>query len=104
MNYDASQVGVPYARVHKITILYPDKGMPPSVSLEQSLAVKLADGKVQKIEDMPTLTAQLDMVGNASSPIVHPDTGAPVGPSTNLQSVLLQILAVVRSIQIQQQG
>ena len=104
MNYDASEIGVPYVRVHRIEILYPDKGQPPSVALEQSLAVKMADGSVRKLEDMPTLTTSLDMAANASSPLVHPDTGLPIGPTTNLQTVMLQILAVVRSIQIVQQG
>lgn len=101
-NYNASQVGVPYVRAHRITINYPDNGLPPSANIEQSLAVKLADGTIRKLEDLPTLSRSFDMLndGNTPIPLVDPSTAAPLGANTTLNNVMLQILAVVRREQL----
>ena len=101
-NYDASQVGVPYTRVHRIEIQYPDNGQMPSATLHQSLAVKMADGKIRRLEDLSPIGVQFDFSANGSTPIplVSPDTGAALGPTTTLNMVMLSILAVVRQAQI----
>lgn len=101
-NYDASQVGVPYTRVHHIEIYYPDNGQMSSATLHQSLAVKMADGKIRKIEDLSPIGVQFDFAANGATPIplVSPDTGAPLGADTTLNMVMLGILAVVRQAQI----
>lgn len=113
-NYDASQVGVPYVRAHKITIYYPDNGLLPWAEIEQSLAVKLADAKVRKLEELPPITAVFDLgdLGNAFVPLVSPDTGAPLDAGliqqlaglvasghTSLNLVMLNLLAAVRQVQ-----
>ena len=101
-NYDASQVGVPFVRVDKITIHYPDNGVLPWAVIEQTLAVKLADGTVRTIEKLPSLQSTFDLANDGSDPIplVSPETGAQLGPSTTLTGVMLNILAVVRKVQL----
>jgi hypothetical protein len=105
MNFDASQVGVPYVRAHKITIHYPDKGLPPVVVVEQSLAVVMADKTVRQLEVLPTIQAELNLATDAGKPIplIDKDTGAPLGPTTTLGMVYMQLLAAVRQIQISQE-
>ena len=102
MNYDSSQVGVPYVRVHKIIIHYPDNGQLPWAVIDQSLAVKLADGTIRKIEDLPSLQRAFDLANDGSDPIplVSPETGAALGADTSLNQVMLAILAVVRKEQL----
>ncbi|MFY7864494.1 hypothetical protein [Roseateles sp.] len=105
-NYDASQVGVPYVRAHRIEILYPDAGQLPQAFIEQSLAVKLADGTVRKLEDLPPIRAEFDLANDGLRPIplVDPSSAAPLGVDTNLRNVMLAILAVVRKQQLLVQG
>ena len=100
MNYDASKIGVPYARVDRITIYYPTQAN-PSVGIAQIMAMKAQDGTIYEVARLPELTAVFDFALNAVTPIplVHPDTGAPLGADTNLQTVFLNILAVVRQLQ-----
>lgn len=101
MNYDASQVGVPYVRVDKITIHYPDGGQVPWAVIDQTLAVKLADGTVRTLQRLSPLQRAFDLQndGNLPIPLVDPTTGAPLGPNTTLNTVMLNILAVVRKEQ-----
>ena len=100
MNFDASKVGVPYARVDRITIYYPTQAN-PNVGIAQILAIKAENGAVYEVARLPELTATFDFAQNATTPIpmVHPDTGEPLGADTNLQTVFLNILAVVRQLQ-----
>ena len=101
-NYNASQVGVPYVRVSRIVIGYPDSsGGLPSATLTQSMAVKMADGSTLHIGDMPSITTEFDLVANGMNPIpvVDQTTGAPTGATTSLDNAFGEILAVVRSIQ-----
>lgn len=101
-NYDASKVGVPYVRSHRIVIDYPDSGTMPTAAVDQYLAVKLADGSVRNLEAMGVLNINIDFAANGSTPIplVSPDTGAPLGANTTLQMAFLNILAVIRQAQI----
>lgn len=99
-NYDASQVGVPYARVNNISITYPTNGK-PVVGLNQTLAIKGADGTIYEVGQLATLRAEIDLAADGTTPIplVSPEDGAPLGADTTLQQVFLAILAVVRKIQ-----
>ena len=100
LNYDPSQVGVPYVRVQRLTIDYPDAGGVPSATIEQSLAVKLADGLVRVIENMGSFKATLDFTqGDAPIPLVNPETAQPLGADTSLNQAFLAVLAVVRKEQ-----
>lgn len=101
MNYDASKVGVPYVRANRIVINYPPAPEMPNVVIEQSLAVKLADDSVRKLEDLPTINVTLDMLNDATDPVplVSPEDGSPLGADTNLQNTMLSILAIVRKTQ-----
>lgn len=101
-NYNASQVGVPYVRSHKILIDYPDSGQLPTAVIEQSLAVKLADGTVRNLNDLPPLTITIDFAANGTTPIplVSPEDGSALGANTTLQIAFLNILAVVRQAQV----
>jgi hypothetical protein len=101
INYDSTAVGVPYVRANKITVIWPTTGGIPSAVIEQALAVKLADGSVRELQQMETLTANLDLaaVGESAIPLVHPTTGQTIG-STKLNTVMLQVLAAIRSIQV----
>jgi len=102
-NYNSSNVGVIYVRCNKITIEYPDNGV-PTVVAEQAKAVKLADGTVQEIDQINSIVFNLDMVNNATTaiPLVDPTTGANLGANTSLQSTMLAILAVLRQQQLLQ--
>lgn len=101
-NYDSSQVGVPYVRAQRVEIFWPDAGRMPHAVINQSLAVKLADGTVRQLENMPELKVELDFA-HASDPIplINPETGAPIGSNTTLQMAMLNVLAVVRQKQIE---
>lgn len=101
MNYDASQVGVPFLRAYGIRIDYPDGGQPPVVVVEQAMAVKLADGTIRKLEDVTPLNIAIDMVneGTVPIPLVNPEDGSPLGPNTTLQGTFLSILAIIRKAQ-----
>lgn len=99
MNYDASKVGVLYARTGRLIINYPIGEM-PSVRIERMLAVKLADGSVRKLEDMPPLDATLDMTHrDVPIPLVNPEDNSYLGVDTSLGKVFIGVLAVVRSIE-----
>lgn len=103
MNYDASQVGVPFIRAYGIRIDYPDNGQPPQVVVEQAMAIKLADGTIRKLDDpVDPLNIAIDLAGDGTTPIplVNPDTGAPLGPNTTLQGTFLSILAIIRKAQV----
>lgn len=102
MNFDSTQVGVPYVRAHRIEIFYPDNSRFPSAIISQKVAVKLADGTIRSLPDELTpINVTFDMLTDGATPIplVDPTTGAPLGPSTTLQQVMLGILAVVRKEQ-----
>lgn len=101
MNYDASQVGVPYVRVNRITVNYPPAPSLPNAVIEQSLAVKLADSSVRELESLATINVTLDMVNDGSTPIPlkSPENDSSLGANTTLNEVLLGIFAVVRSKQ-----
>lgn len=107
-NYDASQVGVPFVRAHKLTIHYPEAGTGqlPWATIEQSEAVKLADGSLRRIGELPFIQRSFDLAGqgNVPIPLVSPETGQPLvgsnGPlTTTLNQIMLGLLAVVRMSQ-----
>ena len=106
MNYDASQVGVPFVRAHFIEISYPDGGLMPTAVIHQSLAVKLADGTSRKLDDLPRMSIAFDFAadGNTPIPLVDPNTAAPLGTNTTIQMTMLSILAVIRHNQILQES
>lgn len=107
MNYDPSQVGVPYVRVSRLTIDWPDsvQSSMPSAKMEQSLAVKLADGSIRTLEKMPDIVAQLDFTrGNEPIPLIDPETGANYGSDTSLNQAMMTVLAVIRQHQRIAQG
>lgn len=100
MNYDSTQVGVPYVRVPSLVIDYSNNARPVA-TIRQSLAVKLADGSIRELEPVPEIIAAFDMAAEGTTPIplVDPTTGASLGMNTTLQQVMLSILAVVRKEQ-----
>lgn len=101
-NYDASQVGVPYVRAHRIVINYPDGGKLPTATIEQSEAVKLADGTVRALGNLPAIEASFDLATHGTDPIplVSPENAEHLGADTSLNMVMLSILAVVRAEQL----
>ena len=108
-NYDSTEVGVVYDRAHRIIIHYPESGteLLPWATIEQSEAVKLADGTVRRLDNLPSLQRSFNLTddGNLPIPLVDPVTGAQiVGPNgpmfTTLNQVMLGILAVVRQEQV----
>ena len=101
VNYNPSQVGVPYVRVQRLSIDYPDGGKTPTAYIEQALAVKLADGSVRVIENLGGFGVTLDFTqGDAPIPMIDPDTAQPLGQDTTLHQAFLHVLAVVRSEQL----
>lgn len=108
MNYDPSQVGVPYVRVSRLVIEWPDSAESPmpNAVMEQTLAVKLADGSVRTLEKMEPIGIPLDFLNNGNEPIplVNPETAQPLGMDTTLNQAMLAVLAVIRKYQIEAQG
>lgn len=102
MNYDTSNIGVPYAKVNLLQVTWPDtvSGL-PTATIGQVNCVVLADGTTRNLEPLPTLTATLDFANDAFTPIPLVDhiTGAPTGQTTSLAEAFNHVLAVVRSIQ-----
>lgn len=108
MNYDHSDVGVPYVRINSIKISWPDNevvGSVPTVDLEQTLSVKLADNSIRIIEKLPTLQAQLDFSkGEDPVPLRDMTTGNPIGMDTSLNKAMFAVFALVRDHQLKIQG
>jgi hypothetical protein len=104
MNYNSTEVGVPYIRCSRIEIFYPEDSRYPQAILSQKLAVKLKDGTIKQLEDLPPINITFDMPMNGNSPIplVDPTNGSALGPTTTLNQVMLSILAVVRQEQLKQ--
>ena len=102
-NYAASAVGVPYVRGVQLVINWPDAlGGLPSATISQSNAVLLADGTVRNLDPLPPITTVLDFANSGSVPIplVNPSTGAALGPTTNLNTIYENVLALVRQAQV----
>jgi len=101
LNYDGSQVGVPYVRAPRITINYAADRR-TTATIEQALAVKLADGTVRNIEPLPPITCELDFAADGDTPVpmISPDNAAPLGTDTTLNQAFLAVLAIVHDRQI----
>jgi hypothetical protein len=101
-NYNASQIGVPYVRASRIIINYPDAGVLPSAYVEQSSAIKLADGTIREIDTMNVLKWNIDLVnhGNDPIPLVDPTTGNALGSNTTYNNLMVQLLAAIRAEQL----
>lgn len=104
MNYNASEVGVPYCRANRITINYPDNNTAPSLTIEQSMAVKLKDGTVRRLEELQPISSVIDFT-KVQDPIqlVDLETGLPQSANTNLGEVFTAVLAFVRNEQVKSQ-
>lgn len=103
MNYDVTQVGVPYAVVTALTINWPDSlGGFPTASITQKYRVTLADGTTRDLEPMQTLAPSLDFVNNGNTPIplINPMTGVELGQNTSLNTSFEHVVSVIRSIQL----
>jgi hypothetical protein len=100
-NYNASVIGTPYVRATNISIDYSENGI-ATVVVEQSQAVVLADGTVAEINPIAAISFVLDVHNNGSMsiPLVDPTSGANLGASTTLQSVMLGILGAIRQQQL----
>ena len=102
-NYSAATMGVPYVRGIQLVIDWPDAlGGPPAATVTQCNAVVIADGTVRNLDMLPPIVTTLDFVNNSLTPIplINPTTGAALGPMTNLQTVYLNVLAIIRQAQI----
>ena len=99
LNYNGSQVGVPYVRYPRIIINYPP-GVLPSVRIDRELAVLLADGSVRALEALDSVTADIDLPNNGDAPVplVNPSTGESLGADTSLNQTFLAVLAVARQL------
>ena len=107
MNYDPSQVGLPYVRVTQLKVDWPDSlgDLQPTALIEQSLAVKLADGSIRTLDKLPSIGVKLDFTqGDEPIPLVDPETAQPLGIDTSLNQIFVQVLAVIRKYQIETQG
>ncbi len=102
-NYNASTMGVPYVRGIQLVIYWPDAlGGTPSAVVSQCNAVVLADGSVCNLDILLPITTTLDFVNNGTTtiPLVNPTTGAALGTTTNLDTIYLNVLAIIRQAQI----
>ena len=101
-SYDASVIGGLRTRASRLIIEFPPNDV-PTVHIEQFSAVTMNDGSTQHIQALTTITAALDLVDNGNTPIQMVDfnTGAALsGQTTTLNSVVQQMLAVIRSLQL----
>jgi len=103
VNYDPSQVGLPYVRVTRLVVEWPDslKDLQPTALIEQSLAVKLADGSIRTLDNLPAISTRLDFtLGDEPIPLINPETAEPLGTDTTLNQTFVGVLAVVRKFQL----
>lgn len=99
-NYDSTAVGVAFIRVNDLRITYPTP-MTAHVACHEEEAVTLADGSVRHLADLGWFEFDIGPADMATSlPVVHPASGAALGPVTTAQQVMLGILAVIRSKQL----
>lgn len=101
-NYNASQPAVPFGRVYRLIVEYPDNGVPPHLTIEQGLAVVLADGNVRKIDDLPTLESVINLQDDGNTPIQMVDsvTGEDIpGQTTSFNITFMHMLACIRALQ-----
>jgi hypothetical protein len=102
-NYSANAVGVLYVRTPQLVINWPDStGGLPTAIISQSNAVVLVDGSVRHLDVLSPITITLDLVNNGTAviPLVDPTTGVSLGTTTNLDTVYLNVLAVIRQAQV----
>ncbi len=103
-NYNpSSPVGVPYVRAHRVTIDWPDRGLLPRRTIEQSLATRMADDTIRQLEVLTTIHGSMDLAndGDAPIPLINPETGETIsGQFTSLNQAFMCVLAVVRQSQI----
>lgn len=101
MNYDRTRVGVPYIRYSQIVIRNP-ANHGPWVDLTREWAVKLEDGTSAAVDlpQPPPVSLEINLATQAGDafPMYHPDTGLPIGQSTNFENVLLAIIAAARQV------
>jgi len=102
-NYNSSQAGVPYVRVSKIIIEYPEP-YKAVVTCTEVEAVKLADNSVRKLVDLGELRFEVNPNQMADVlNVVNPDDGSVIPDTTvTKQQVMLGILAVIRDAQTKQ--
>ena len=99
-NYDGSKVGVPYTRVSRLVVDYPDNGMVPTATIEQAEAVLLADGSVRILQNLGSFKCTLDFEkGDEPIPMVNPNDASELGQNTSLNQAFLAVLAIIRSEQ-----
>ena len=103
-NFDSSQVGVPYVRIHNIHIDYPAPG-DALVTYFESEAVKMADGTIRKLQEYAAQQMRItpaDM--QRTIPLVDATTGEALGANVSIHDVMQAILAVLRAHQVERAG
>jgi hypothetical protein len=101
-NYDTSN-GLPYPRVTRIVIDYPESGVPTVDYIERTAivdsagTVRMLDGGGQLLRMQ--LPGPTETVG-----WVSPATGAPIPGSTTVQELLMGVTAMVRRDQLRRDG
>lgn len=100
-NYDSSEVGVAYVRVDRVEITYPAP-LTAEVTFHQSLATKMKDGSIKKLEPLETLRFTLTAADMMTPyPIPHPDTGQPTGQTGTPMQCYLLMLGMIRKKQLE---
>jgi hypothetical protein len=102
-NYNSTQVGVPYVRVSEFNVAY-DLHFVATLTAKQDEAVKLADGTIRVIGELPTISFTVDMKtdGAITYPCVDPITGTALGFNASNNQLMLFVLAAIRSQQLAQ--
>jgi hypothetical protein len=101
-SYDTTVVGVARCLITDININYPATGV-PSVVINQTQAVTMADGSTQLLQPLGSISATLDPIANGNTPVQMVDfhTGLAIpGQFTTLNEVMIKVLAIARSIQV----
>ena len=101
LNFDSSQVGVPYSRVMCIGIKYPAP-MTAAVEVITQMHVKLLDDSHVALGSSETLTFAITPGDFASGTVDlrNPSTGALLGASMSLGALFTGVASLIREKQI----
>jgi hypothetical protein len=101
-NYDTT-TGLPYPRVRRIIIDYPESGI-PTVEYEERTAIVDASGAVRLLDGRPEV--RLLPLPEPTQPVgyVDPATGAQIPGSTTVQQTLIGVTSLIRRGQLLYDG
>lgn len=101
-NYDTTQ-GLPYPRVTRIVIDYPESGQ-PTVDYVERAAIVASSGAVCMLDGSGQSYRMQIPTPDKPVQLVSPATGQPIGGTTSVAQLLLAMTAMIRRDQLLRDG